>query len=408
MPDDVKRNIDTEGGAAVEGSVNAGGDFVGRDQETHVSAEGHSIAVGRDVHGDIYVYHGAPPSPGSPYQRPANVEEALDRYREDVQRRFGTIQIFGQPEPVPLEGIFTHVCLLDEPTAFQRYDVRALQQAIAEEPDALRSILHSSTRKDVQVVEGTKLVTRSEAHRLLVLGKPGAGKTTFLQHLALEAAKGTLQKLPIFVALREWREIGDQESLLDFIARQFDICQFPNARSVVDYFLRHSDTLVLFDGLDEIPEEDDHRGQAIDTLRDFARKYPHAQILITCRVAATDYTFRGFKYVELADFNEEQMHAFVKKWFRNEKELAAQFWEEYQRPENWDLRELGHIPLLLALLCLGYAEMLSFPHRRVALYEETLDALLKKWDASRRIRREEIYRKLSLDRKNRMFSQLAT
>jgi hypothetical protein len=39
MPDDVKRNVDTEGGAAIEGSVNTGGDFVGRDQETHVGAQ---------------------------------------------------------------------------------------------------------------------------------------------------------------------------------------------------------------------------------------------------------------------------------------------------------------------------------------------------------------------------------
>jgi hypothetical protein len=407
MPDDVERNVDTEGGAAIDGSVNAGGDFVGRDQHTHVSAEDYSVAVGRDVHGDIYVYHSAPPSPATDsFESTPNLEESLDDYREDVRRRFGTIQIFGQPEPVSLEGIFTHVRLLDEPTAFQRYDIRALQAAMVEDPNALRRALHTKTQKDLRIIEGAQLVGCWETHRLLVLGKPGAGKTTLLQHLALEAAKGTLQKLPIFVALREWREIGDHESLLTFLARQFDSCQFRNARSLVNDLLRHSDTLVLFDGLDEIREEDDRRGQAIDALRDFARKYPRAQIIITCRVAATDYTFHGFRYVELADFDDEQMYTFVQKWFR-EKDLAQRFWTEYQQDENEGLRELGRIPLLLALLCLGYEATQSFPHRRVDLYEEALDALLKKWDTSRRIRRDEIYQNLSLRLKHQMFAQLA-
>ncbi|MFP4346509.1 MAG: hypothetical protein ACLFU8_17625, partial [Anaerolineales bacterium] len=65
MPDDVKRNVDTEGGAAVDGSVNAGGDFVGRDQETHVSAEDHSVAVGRDLYGGVHNYYGTLPSSGA-------------------------------------------------------------------------------------------------------------------------------------------------------------------------------------------------------------------------------------------------------------------------------------------------------------------------------------------------------
>ena len=333
--------------------------------------------------------------------------KAASKYRENLYQRYKTIQIFGQPEPVPLEGIFTHVRLLEKPQAFQRYDVLALREAVAENHASLRQMLHRTTREDVEIVGGKELVTRPEAHRLLILGKPGAGKTTFLQHLALEATKGTLDKLPIFVTLRDWQDVGDYESLLDFIARQFDICDFPNARPVVDFFLRHVDTLVLFDGLDEIPEEGDRRGQAIDALRDFARKYPKPQILITCRVAATDYTFEGFKFVELADFHEGQMHAFVRKWFKDEDELAEHFWEEYQQEKNEGLRELGRVPLLLALLCIGYEETLAFPNRRVDLYEEALDALLKKWDASRRIRRDEIYKNLALGRKQQLLAELA-
>lgn len=50
---------------------------------------------------------------------------------------------------------------------------------------------------------------------------------------------------------------------------------------------------------------------------------------------------------------------------------------------------------------------MAFPQRRVEIYEEALDALLKKWDSSRNIRRDEIYRKLSLGRKRQMLARIA-
>jgi hypothetical protein len=58
-------------------------------------------------------------------------------------------------------------------------------------------------------------------------------------------------------------------------------------------------------------------------------------------------------------------------------------------------------------LCLSFSETLTFPQRRVEIYEEALDALLKKWDSSRRIKRDEVYRKLSLGRKENMLACIA-
>ena len=49
---------------------------------------------------------------------------------------------------------------------------------------------------------------------------------------------------------------------------------------------------------------------------------------------------------------------------------------------------------------------MSFPQRRADLYTEALDALLKKWDSSRKIRRDSIYKQLSPVRKQQMFARL--
>ncbi len=41
------------------------------------------------------------------------------------------------------------------------------------------------------------------------------------------------------------------------------------------------------------------------------------------------------------------------------------------------------------------------------IYEEAIDAMLKKWDTSRSIQRDEIYHMLSLDKKRKMFARIA-
>ncbi len=48
----------------------------------------------------------------------------------------------------------------------------------------------------------------------------------------------------------------------------------------------------------------------------------------------------------------------------------------------------------------------DFPANRSELYQEGLDVLLKKWDAKRNIEREQIYKNLSLQRKEDLLSQI--
>jgi predicted NACHT family NTPase len=327
------------------------------------------------------------------------------RYRQHLYEQYNHIQIFGQPDPVPLEGLFTHVIALDEPAAFHRYDVAALREDAARDPAQVHALIRRKVQRETERFDGMDLVRGEEGHRLFILGKPGAGKTTFLKYVAIRAAQGDPNKVPIFVRLREWQAEGE---LLPFLARQFDICAFPNATPFLEFLLGRTElALVLFDGLDEIPQEGDRRAEAIAALRDFANKYPDAQVIITCRNAASDYTFQGFHYVELADFNEGQIYAFVRKWFAQRSSMGESFWEDFNRDENRGLRELARQPLLLALLCLAYRKTFHFPQRRVEIYEEALEALLKEWDSDREIRRDEVYHHLPLGRKRQMFARLA-
>jgi adenylate kinase family enzyme len=323
---------------------------------------------------------------------------AAEAYRAKVKKLYGTMQIMGMAEPVPLDDIFTDAYMLDKPTAFGRFDIEHLKQMSAD-PDA--PPLYAER------INGLRLVV--EKDNLFILGKPGAGKTTFLKYIAVKAAEQTIDKVPIFISLKQWAD-SDLE-LLPFMAKRFDICDFPAAQTFVEELLRSGKAIVLFDGLDEVNQVSGQRDKQTRWMKEFVEQYDRTQYLITCRIAASDYTFEPFTYVEIADFTEKQMQTFVGNWFRKEgekdEETCTKFLAEFAKADNKGLRDLARTPLLLTLLCLAFNETLTFPQRRVEIYEEALDALLKKWDSSRRIKRDEVYRKLSLGHKENMLARIA-
>jgi hypothetical protein len=311
---------------------------------------------------------------------PLDREAALAQYRERILRRHGTTRIFGLPEAVSVEGIFTHLNILEKPRAWER----------------------ASQRKG-QRVEGLAYVTEAGHDRLLILGKPGAGKTTFLRYLACQAARGVIDRVPVLVALKDWAMQGG--TLLDALAHEFVVCGVPDAEPLIEDLLAEGRLLLLFDALDEVPEA--KRPRLLTALRDAGDQYPQCQILITCRTAATEYQFERFQTVEVADFDETQVQTFIGKWFQHDPAQGKALWRALNEDQRRGVLQLARMPLLLALFCIVFAELGELPIRRVELYREALDVLVKRWNRSKALPLESVTLKLSPARKHALFAHLA-
>ncbi len=235
----------------------------------------------------------------------------------------------------------------------------------------------------------------SSKDRLLLLGRPGAGKSTSLKHIAkryvcmprLPLASGGLPdkpRIPLLINLREY-EASKESTIFDFVERQFGAYGFAEPKLVLETMLKSSqECSVLFDGLDEVPRS--QQSEVVVEITKLAKKYPNNQYIVSCRTANYLGQLERFSELEIADFGQAQISHFVRHWFAGTPSVAVSFLAELARKPG--LSELTTTPLLLAMLCVAFNRHQKFPEQKSFVYLACLDALLLDWDSSKQLRRE--------------------
>jgi transcriptional regulator with XRE-family HTH domain/energy-coupling factor transporter ATP-binding protein EcfA2 len=338
-----------------------------------------------------------------------DVQGLRERIRDNVQRRCGSMRVLDMERPIEISAIYTDVKVLEKISGRQRLSVEELTHlALGKNFDLGTQTVDgemfdrfSLGRVEIERIGGAE--TLAKYRRLVLLGKPGAGKTTFLKHLAMRCISGKFVAdcLPLFISLKHWIEDPQQLGLLDYVARN----EFLDAAAMegVVQLLQEGKVLLLLDGLDEVSAA--HQQRASASIRDFCDRYSQNYLLMTCRIAAWEYTFEHFTEVELADFDDEQIANFTRKWFLHKPIPHERLLAEIKRLPR--LRQLAVTPILLTMICLTFEEAGECPYTRADLYREAVGILLKKWDAQRGIYRDRPYQKLSLLRKERLLSRIA-
>jgi hypothetical protein len=126
----------------------------------------------------------------APAPRPS-IETVVNRLREgivaDVRERCGWVRVLSMEKSVDLGSIYTAVLMLDKRTTNQRKTKNELlRDANKDEFDRLGLSVQGGSR-----VEGTRAFENER--RIIIYGKPGAGKTTFLKHLGMECSLGNFR-----------------------------------------------------------------------------------------------------------------------------------------------------------------------------------------------------------------------
>lgn len=325
------------------------------------------------------------------------------KYAENILLRYGTIKIMGMTNPMPLEQIYTNVNVLKGVPSRYRRSAEFLQNKFEVElQDELKGFGQRNFGEVAKTKEGLEVF--EELDRFILLGKPGSGKTTFLRHILLRGVYGKLKRprIPVLISLHSVS--SSSYPVIDAISDEFSKAGVESPASFVSSALERGDLILLFDGLDEVLDEDKHR--VIREIVKISDRYTKNKFVVSCRTAAYNYWFENYVDVEIADFNKNQSSQFIKNWFYDDADKAGLCVKSFNK--NKSLSELAKTPLFLSMICLSFENDLHISTNRAELYKESIDALLKRWDTSRNIRRTSAYNGLSSNRKEDLFSYLAS
>ncbi|MBI5788889.1 MAG: NACHT domain-containing protein [Candidatus Schekmanbacteria bacterium] len=329
--------------------------------------------------------------------REYDFSHASKNYGKKILDQFGWIKCLGLTRILPLTKLYTPLKILHKITVYHSFGLEETGNSFAKDHPGF-----GETRQER--IEEAEIISRHQ--HLVLLGQPGAGKTTFLKNLCLQAVQDRLEtkRLPVFIDLKGFYEAGPK-TMLDFICRELQVCSFPDPQPFIIHLLKKGRFLLLLDGLNEV--EPKHQAQIQKQILDFAAEYEQTQIIVTCATADYNSALPRFSLAEILDFEDQQIESFVQKWFEENTIAAQSCLEKLFRPQNKAIKELAGNPLSLSLLCLAFDETADFPGNRAELFKHAIEALLRKWDGTQAEARDEVYRQLSVKRKQDLFCQIA-
>ncbi|UCH92494.1 MAG: NACHT domain-containing protein [Candidatus Aminicenantes bacterium] len=244
---------------------------------------------------------------------------------------------------------------------------------------------------------------KGQFRRFVVLGEPGAGKSTLSKHLALECSKTkedndnnpskSEDRIPLIIPLCDFVDIKKQISrtfgfidYLKYIAE--NNYEFGCVDS--DFFkamLELGKAIVVFDGLDEIAQKS-LRDEVVKGIGRFAEEYPDSSIWVTSRIFGYKNTGglseKIFKHYYITPVSVEQADQFIRNWYniqvpdesdREEKIKALKKALEAFPYIQW----LRSNPLFLTMLVILNQFESQLPDNRTTLYEKCLELLLRTW-----------------------------
>lgn len=219
-------------------------------------------------------------------------------------------------------------------------------------PDRPWDMVLQTTDKPNRVLPpGTRIVDVFDdvGQALLILGKPGSGKTTTLLQLARQtisrAEENPTQPIPVVFNLSSW--INPAQSIADWLIDELNT-KYNIARKIAQPWVENDQLLLLLDGLDEVAEQ--KRDACVGAINKFRREHL-VQIVICSRTAEYESLATSLKLnsaICIQPLKKKQISDYLDKFGGGLAALRNMLQDD--EPQQ----ELSRSPLMLNIMTLSY------------------------------------------------------
>jgi DNA replication protein DnaC len=337
--------------------------------------------------------------------REERAELDLKHYKEHLERKFRYMDFTGLnailQKPLLLEDIYIKLRVI-ESMKFERLKYYPGHDFITTWEEHVQDFvtffkgLHKQDRAKYPTVQ------------MLILGKPGSGKTTLMKWFALQCLKNKgkffSQFIPVFISLKDLGADPDRTFRAKNIANlTIELYQKENIsmESFLEGQFKANRLLFLLDGLDEIGDENVRR----EVINWIQKQYMGQNTLVVTSRFSGLKESEGLKFREempvfsLRDFDMADIEAFLQNWYRNvEIAVAGETYIQEAIKEgekkykdlidiirgSKNLQELAVNPLLLTIIAIVHRTRAILPRDRHKLYEECLKVMIELWNLANR------------------------
>ncbi len=276
------------------------------------------------------------------------IRKGFQSYRNDIRDFCSTLVVIGQRKGFITKDVFIPLDIAPSELADQQ-----------------------ETRKEY---EPTKFV---------LLGGPGAGKSTYVKKLLLDSIQRGLT--PILIRLRDY--VGF-DSIENYLIKKLEIHGIPYASIQLSHLLSNPQCLCVLDGLDEVrPKDREHVSEHINKFYSTFFSNHHGRIIVTCRKEA----YRTIPLMlpdiwEVRPLTNEQIHRFAGKWPPGypKGKSAVSFCRDLFSTAK--IVELVRSPLLLVGGLMQYTESnLGIPEERYEYLARIARWLISDWSIAQEL-----------------------
>jgi hypothetical protein len=352
---------------------------------------------------------------GSATALPAVSAIDLITYAKRCRKRWEAVDLSALAAPGALDGdvelpklsqvFIPQACRRSRPAVSLPRDYLERQGLDPDEEERLLAELQERWMRQERL-PALELLARPDASKLVLLGDPGAGKSSLTRFVLLQLLDPLAQSgsddewrqtlagtWPVLVELRDLlaREAENLcSNLVDYLAYAGETQGFGFDRAALEAQLRDRPSLIIVDGLDEIFSLPRRRAM-VEEIVGLESRFPRARVLVTSRIAGFDarsFEAAGFTLATLDDLDTEQIRLFAETWFGlafpGDPEKAGRARGDLlealeRRPQ---LAVLAGNPLILTIMAI-IARHKRLARSRTQLYAQALDVLCYAWDYRR-------------------------